>query len=265
MRAQAELIAFAPNGTVLHYNDTYEGYLDVDPSPRGESTVTYVAHKELPSEDCYQTRKCTEIALQRSNLTTGHTETFYRTVTPRVSSSRWHAVDRINETHFVVADIYLDRVFVLNVSNGRVEWAWRAKQEFDLSSGGAWPKDWTHVNDVEALPDGRFMVGPRNQDQVVFLDRRKGMLENWTLGADDDHSVLYEHHNPDYIPASEGGPAAASAEFGGKNGSFVASAILTVKNLIPGIVVNGLIYVLPSWVGFVELAALAGSVATALV
>ncbi|MFC7081744.1 aryl-sulfate sulfotransferase [Halorussus caseinilyticus] len=186
-------------------------------------------------------------------------------MTPRVSSSRWHAVDRINETHFVVADIYLDRVFVLNVSNGRVEWAWRAKQEFDLSSGGAWPKDWTHVNDVEALPDGRFMVGPRNQDQVVFLDRRKGMLENWTLGADDDHSVLYEHHNPDYIPASEGGPAAASAEFGGKNGSFVASAILTVKNLIPGIVVNGLIYVLPSWVGFVELAALAGSVATALV
>ncbi|MFC7081745.1 hypothetical protein [Halorussus caseinilyticus] len=84
VRAQAELIAFAPNGTVLHYNDTYEGYLDVDPSPRGESTVTYVAHKELPSEDCYQTRKCTEIALQRSESHDGT----HRDVLPDGDASR---------------------------------------------------------------------------------------------------------------------------------------------------------------------------------
>jgi hypothetical protein len=38
------------------------------------------------------------------------------------------------------------------------------------------------------------------------------MLENWTLGADDDYDTLYEQHNPDYIPAERGGPAIIVAD-----------------------------------------------------
>ncbi|MEF8774276.1 MAG: hypothetical protein V5A37_06120, partial [Halobacteriales archaeon] len=48
--------------------------------------------------------------------------------------------------------------------------------------------------------------------QVVFLDRERGLLENWTLGSDGDHEVLYEPHNPDYIPAEMGGPAILIAD-----------------------------------------------------
>lgn len=69
-----------------------------------------------------------------------------------------------------------------------------------------YPGDWTYLNDVEALPDGRLMVSLRNHDQVVFLDPDSGLQENWTLGADDDHTILHEQHNPDYVSAPGGGP-----------------------------------------------------------
>jgi hypothetical protein len=50
------------------------------------------------------------------------------------------------------------------------------------------------------------MVSARNQDRVVFLNR-SGLIDEWTLGEEDDYSILYEQHNPDYIPAERGGPA----------------------------------------------------------
>ena len=56
------------------------------------------------------------------------------------------------------------------------------------------------------------MISPRNHDQVLFLDPETGLQENWTLGADDDYSVMYEQHNPDYIPESHGGPAVLIAD-----------------------------------------------------
>lgn len=34
-----------------------------------------------------------------------------------------------------------------------------------------------------------------------------GYLPNQTLGEDDTHSILFEQHNPDYIPEERGGPA----------------------------------------------------------
>jgi hypothetical protein len=60
--------------------------------------------------------------------------------------------------------------------------------------------------------DGRIMVSLRNQDQVVFLDREEGLLENWTLGSENNYDILHEQHNPDYIPESQGGPAIVVAD-----------------------------------------------------
>jgi len=62
------------------------------------------------------------------------------------------------------------------------------------------------------LSENLYMVNLRNQDQVVFVHRDRGLLENWTLGTDDDYETLYEPHNPDYIPAEKGGPAILIAD-----------------------------------------------------
>ena len=241
-RSKAELMAFASNGSVLYYNDSHTRYWDVDPVPGTERTIQYVYAEHLNGSACpdfpsasyynqsayansanrsvWQTYAeaqepvgaCTRNGIVRTNMTTGESTTLHSALVPGKHSTRWHDADRINDTHLAVADIFLDRAFVVDTRSGTITWQWRATQEFVPNrSGGPYPGDWTHANDIEVLPDGRFMFDLRNNDQVVFLDPTKpsseALQENWTLGAENDYSTLYEQHNPDYIPASQGGPA----------------------------------------------------------
>ncbi len=211
-RANAELVAFAPNGSVLYYNDSHTRYWDVDPVPNTTTTVEYVYADHLNESECGAERVCTRNGVERVNLTTGDVTALYSRLTPGKHSTRWHDVDRVDEDSLVVADIAQDRVYQINTTSGLVEWAWDAQSEFAPESGGPYPEDWTHLNDVELLDDGRIMVSLRNHDQVVFLDRNAGLREGWTLGSDDDHSVLYEQHNPDYLPNGEEDPAVLVAD-----------------------------------------------------
>ncbi|MDY6770234.1 MAG: aryl-sulfate sulfotransferase [Candidatus Nanohaloarchaea archaeon] len=200
------LVLFGADGTVQYHDTSFDQYNDVD--PLGDGRLLYVAANHSGPGDCPGTTLCTRIAIETVNTTSGRTERLYTTVNAGKTASAWHDVDRINGSLYAVADIAQDRVFVLNVSSGVVEWAWDAQQHFPLRGGGPFPGDWTHMNDVEVLPDGRLMASPRNQDQVVFLDRG-GVQEEWTLGSEDDYSVLYEQHNPDFLP---GGPSVIVAD-----------------------------------------------------
>ncbi|WP_458190332.1 arylsulfotransferase family protein [Haladaptatus sp. NG-WS-4] len=207
-RARAELVAFNPNGTVLYYNDTHTRYWDVDPVNGTSATVEYFYADHLNKSECGGSEVCTRNGVERVNISTGTVTPVFSRVTPGKHSTRWHDGDRIDESTYAVADIAQDRVFVVNTTTGLVEWSWDAQNDFDTkTSGGPYPEDWTHINDVEVLEDGRLMVSIRNHDQIVFLDRKTGLVKNWTLGTDDEHGIVYEQHNPDYIPESQGGPA----------------------------------------------------------
>lgn len=249
-RSKAELVAFAPNGSVLYYNDSHTRYWDVDPvngtgsganAGTGE-TVEYLYADHLNDSQCpnflskeyWRTHDyansvpwerwqayarshegdgaCTRNGIVRANLRTGETEEIYSAITPGKHSTRWHDGDRINATHYAVADIYLDRTFIVDTETSNITWQWSAHSDYDpAGSGGEYPIDWTHINDIEVLPDGRLMADLRNHDSVVFLDPTKPsdrvLNESWTLGQDGNHSTLYEQHNPDYIPPANGGPA----------------------------------------------------------
>jgi hypothetical protein len=208
---QAELVAFDRNGEIVYYDDSYRVYFDVDPVPGTRATVEYLTSTDREGEECPETPRCTYNSLRRVNLSTGDDREVYGEVTPRIDSTRWHDADRINETHIVIADIYEDSVRIVNVSANETAWRWHASETYDRSQGGQ-EGDWTHVNDVEVLQDGRIMASIRNMDQVVFIELGDGVQESWTLGEDDNYSILYEQHNPDYIPASRGGPAITVAD-----------------------------------------------------
>lgn len=220
-RAQAELVAFAPDGSIYYYENEHTRYWDVDPVAGSNATVEFVFADHLDSEECDGT-VCTRNGVQRVNLTTGERTTVYSRVTPDKHSTRWHDVDRIDEDRLLVADIAQDRVFIVNTTTEFVTWEWDAQTDYDIESGGPFPEDWTHLNDVEYVEiDGRetVMVSLRNHDQVVFIDTERGLREEWTLGSDGDHETLYEQHNPDYIPPERGGPALLVAD--SENGRVV--------------------------------------------
>jgi hypothetical protein len=206
----AALVAFGPDGAVVYHDDSYHGYFDVDPVEGTEMTVEYVAEHEYEGDDC--NGKCTVSLVERVNITTGETERVYSRIIPADRGANWHDVDRLDEDRLLVGAINTDETYVVDTTTGMTTWEWSTKQAYPISGGGPYPEDWAHLNDVERLHDGRIMLSLRNQDSVVFVDRRTGVQENWTLGSEDDYSVLYEQHNPDYIPESEDGPAVIIAD-----------------------------------------------------
>jgi outer membrane protein assembly factor BamB len=207
-----QLTAVSPNGSV-RYHDRYNIYHDVDPVPAAARTVLYVASDMVGPNACAGPSKCIRNVVHTINLTTNSVTRLYSTVGPRNGSSQFHDVDRVNESVLLVADIGPpDRVYMVNVTTGQTLWEWRVDEAYEPESGGAYPEDWTHLNEVAMLDDGRVLVNLRNQDQVVFIRPGEGILEEWTLGCDGCHETLYEQHNPDYIPAERGGPALLVAD-----------------------------------------------------
>ncbi len=211
------ITAYAPDGEVIYYNNTRTKYFDVDPVEGNPLTVEYAATDTIHTEKPYcGSPPCTRNVIERANLSTGEVEVLYERYDPNELAAEWHDVDRINETHFVVADMVHDQVFIVNTETEIVDWLWDAQSDFPLEGGHEWPRDWAHINDVEYIEEGqmegRIMVSLRNQDQVVFLDQQQGLLEDWTLGSENEYDVLNEQHNPDYIPESQGGPAVLVAD-----------------------------------------------------
>ncbi|WP_233752194.1 MULTISPECIES: arylsulfotransferase family protein [Halostella] len=207
------IIAYAPDGSIAYYNNSHTKYFDVDPVENESMTVEYVAADTLATEsDRCRDPPCTRNVVERLNLTTGETTRIVTRYDHREIAGEWHDHVRVNETHVLVADMADDRVSLLDTEHGTTDWAWSAQSEYAVEDGGHYPGDWTHLNDVELLEDGRVMVSLRNQDQIAFIDPETGLNESWTLGADGNESIQHEQHNPDYIPEERGGPAVVVAD-----------------------------------------------------
>jgi hypothetical protein len=210
-----ELVAYEQDGSELFYADRHTRYNDVDPVPNTSRSVIVGAADEF---SCYAPM-CFRYYIKRVNLTTGEREVLYETTSVGKNAVVWHDIDRIGEHRYLVADIKDDRVFVLDTSGPVERWGWSASMDFGpetakrpMTTGGRTWTDWTHLNDVEQINETTVMVSMRNHDSVVFVHRDRGMLENLTLGSDENHDILNAQHNPDYIPDTNGGPAIVVAD-----------------------------------------------------
>ena len=214
------ILAWNPDGSLLYYNDTHTKYFDVDPVADTTHTVEYTATDTIHTRGpTCSDPPCTRNVVERTNLSTGEVEEIYARYDDQEYAAEWHDHERLGDDRILIADIIDDQVFVVNSETGIVEWLWDVQADLPVEGGGAYPRDWAHLNDVEVLDDSRIVVSLRNQDQVVLLDRETGLIEDWTLGSEDDYDVLHEQHNPDYIPGEKGGPALLVAD--SENGRIV--------------------------------------------
>jgi hypothetical protein len=130
-----------------------------------------------------------------------------------------HDIARLPDGRLLVANmrehddgVSNDRLFVYDPETGTVGWEWRFRDHYPNDTDGGFGQDWTHVNDVDVLGEGRYVLAsPRNFDQVIVVDRRTDDIV-MRLGSDDDHDVLHEQHNPDYIEREDGTPVLLVAD-----------------------------------------------------
>jgi len=171
-------------------------YYDVDPLPDDDLLVTAVNPDGT-----------VVVRMDRTSRTVKWVE--------RLPYHDTHDVDWLGDGELLVANMRNydedtgendDRIVVYDREAGKETWSWEfAEHGFDRDGGGDWADDWTHVNDVERVGDGLYMTSPRNFDQVVVVNRSTGEIEA-RLGADGNHSTLYEQHNPDLIRSEDGTP-----------------------------------------------------------
>ena len=198
----SHLVAIGPNGSV---NWTHDGpddrrnwFYDVDPLPNGNLLVVNpVSGSTVVYEFDPDTQK--------------------RVWTEKFDSPDIHDVDRINGDELLVAGISYerpreDRVFVYNRTIGETTWNWSFREHYPNDvDGGADSEDWTHVNDVDRIREGEFLVSVRNFDQVIVINRSTKEID-LRLGADGDHDTMYEQHNPQYLESDDGTPTILVAD-----------------------------------------------------
>jgi hypothetical protein len=130
-----------------------------------------------------------------------------------------HDVAMLNEHELLVANmrntndegVANDRLFVYNLTTDEVVWEWYFKDHYPESMDGGMNEDWSHVNDVDQIEEGRFLVSPRNFDQAIVVNRSTKEIE-MRLGEDGNHSILNEQHNPDYLESEDGTPTILVAD-----------------------------------------------------
>lgn len=137
------------------------------------------------------------------------------------TNSEVHAIDPLPDGGFAVVDMEYERLLV--VEDGEVAWQWNASERYDAPPDPT-RVDWLHMNDVEHIGDGHFLVSVRNANQLVVVERGTGVVEviNEDRGTDDatctqngqlddysgdsdgdvrcgDPAVINHQHNPHWL------------------------------------------------------------------
>ena len=134
-----------------------------------------------------------------------------------------HDIDLINGDQLLVANMRNynetseqndDRLLLYDLSKNETVWEWKFRNNgYQRSGGGKYTDDWSHVNDVDKLSNGSYLASPRNFDQTIVVNRSTKNV-TMRLGSDENHSVMYEQHNPQYLRGQNGTPTMLIADSG---------------------------------------------------
>ncbi len=134
------------------------------------------------------------------------------------TNSEVHDVERVGDGQFLMTDMENERIAI--IEDGETVWEWRGESFYDAPDDPT-TTDWLHINDVDAIDEGRYLVSVRNANQILVVERGEGVVEvvneddgddssctqsNQLRDADGDGDVrcgdpdvLYHQHNPQWL------------------------------------------------------------------
>jgi hypothetical protein len=99
-------------------------------------------------------------------------------------NSEVHDVNRLPSGEFLLTDMDNERILTV-APNGTVTWQWNASQRYDAPPD-ATRTDWLHINDADRIGPGRYMVSVRNANQLVIVERGRGVVD--VINEDENRS-----------------------------------------------------------------------------
>ena len=96
-------------------------------------------------------------------------------------------------------------------ASGNTVWEWHGIEHFDPDIdiiGAIHPREeWTHINDVDLMPDGNILSSSRHTDGAFIIDRRSGdIIWRWGNVAYLDEETGQVEHRDIRKPDNMGGP-----------------------------------------------------------
>ncbi|NHN41913.1 hypothetical protein G9C85_09765 [Halorubellus sp. JP-L1] len=147
-------------------------------------------------------------------------ETRERVWTETLNITDTHDVDLINDDQLLVANLRNSEgstsdegIFIYNLTTDERTWEWKFENHYpdDTDQGISNTEDWSHVNDVDKIGDGEYLVSPRNFDEVIVVNKSTKNV-TMRLGSDGNHDILDEQHNPTYLESENGTPTMLVAD-----------------------------------------------------
>ncbi|WP_458188082.1 hypothetical protein [Haladaptatus sp. NG-WS-4] len=122
-------------------------------------------------------------------------------------NSEVHDAELLPSGELLVADMEYESIYTLNLTTKEQTWVWNASQYYDAPPDPT-KTDWLHINDVDRIAPGRFLVSVRNTNQLLVVQRGEGVVE--VINENRDPTVLNKQHNPQWL--DEGSVLVADSE-----------------------------------------------------
>jgi hypothetical protein len=196
---------------VVYEHDEFRRYMDVDQV--NETTLFFVAG--VPTDSGFE---------RRAVLLDWTSDSVLATYPVPADT---HDVDWLGDGKIAVADKANHRGYIRNVSSNTTTWDFDYADEYTAADGGDRSGDWTHLNDIDVVQNGSaVLLSPRNFNRIMLVDRQNDSVI-WTVGEQNDTSIIRRQHNPSLIDTDPLTVLIADSrnhrivEFQQRNGSWV--------------------------------------------
>jgi hypothetical protein len=187
-------------GDVAWRESSADTYFDVTPLANGTVLTTFTVNDV---DDCgpYEA-PCSRTGYRIVDPDTTRTFAEWSMPVRTHTNSEIHDAEPLPGGGVLVAD--MDRERVLIVRNGTIAWSWNASERYDAPEDPT-QTDWLHINDVDRIAEGRYLVSVRNANQILILDREDGVVEVINEDPDGgdrirgDPAILHRQHNPQWL------------------------------------------------------------------
>jgi hypothetical protein len=195
VQGAGDVVVVNQSNTVWKYQQAHS-YFDVT---RLENGSVLAAYTTSPANDCGPfPEPCARTGVRIIDPTP----------TPRVvyewsfpvrdqRDSEVHDAELLPSGEVVIADMEYERIFKIDPQTGARTYIWNASDYYTDRPEDPTEADWLHINDVDRISEGRYLISVRNKNQLVIVEEGSGVVE--VVNKDGDRNTLYKQHNPQWL------------------------------------------------------------------